>query len=338
MSGQQLRIWAALSLTALLGTGFLSEETHGQTTGTPAVQFPSDPASWINTTPLSVDQFAGKGVALYFFRQTSVIGALEMPKIVQEAKFYHDKPVVFIAVNSGYPRTYVEDYLEEIPIPWPVIVDADGALARAAGLGSYPYNEVAVLGADGVFREGDWESMTRTVQLALIGAKWRVEASEVPPTMTTTWKQVEFGAYVAALPGIKKHLFSPKADHKSCAEKLMAAVVQEGEAKWAAAKTQLDLGKKWEAYKLLMPMPAQFKGYTLPPEVASTLKTLPADPDIRNEQAAFKSLETARKGFLSDNPTQKKAGVNLLERLVTAFPNTEAAGRAQALLTAGSRM
>ena len=332
MSGQTIRNWTAVAI--LLS---LSASARGQSTPT-AISFPSDPASWFNSPPLTVDQFAGKGVALYFFRQTSVLGALAMPRHISDAKRHSDKPVVFIAVNSGYPRTYVEDYLEEIPIPWPVIVDADGALARAVGLGSYPYNDVAVILADGTTRIGSWDDMDRTVQIALQGAKWRVDASEIPPLLNTTWKQVEFGAYAAALPGIKKHLFSPKPEFKSCAEKLMAAVVKEGEAKWAAAKTQLDLDKKWEAYKLLLPMPAQFKGYAIPPEVASTLRTLPADPQVRNEQAAFKSLEVARKGFLSDNPTQKKAGVSLLERLIVAFPNTEAAGRAQALLSAGSRM
>jgi hypothetical protein len=195
-----------------------------------------------------------------------------------------------------------------------------------------------VVTADGTKRTASWDSVDQTVGIATQGAKWRVDAADVPPLMKTTWRQVEFGAYVAALPGIKKHLFSPKPELKSCAEKLMAAVVKEGEAKWAAAKTQLDLDKKWEAYKLLLPMPGQFKGYAIPPEVASTLKTLPADPQVRNEQAAFKSLEVARKGFLSDNPTQKKAGASLLERLITAFPNTEAAGRAQALLAAGGSM
>jgi hypothetical protein len=333
MSGPIYRTGTALAL--LLS---FAASAPAQTPSKPAVAFPSDPASWFNTPPLSVDQFAGKGVALYFFRQTSVLGALDMPRIIQEAKKHVDKPVVFIAVNSGFPRTYVEDYLEEIPIPWPVIVDADGSLARSVGLGSYPYNDVSVIMADGTTRVASWDSMDRTVAIALQGAKWRVDALDVPPLLNATWRQVEFGAYAAALPGIKKHLFSPKPELKSCAEKLMAAVVKEGEAKWAAAKTQLDLGKKWEAYKLLLPMPAQFKGYAIPLEVASTLKTLPADPQVRNEQAAFKSLEVARKGFLSDNPTQKKAGVSLLERLIMAFPNTEAAGRAQALLAAGSRM
>jgi hypothetical protein len=315
----------------------LTATALGQAPSTP-IQFPSDPAAWFNTPPLSVDQFAGKGVALYFFRQTSVLGALAMPRIIQEAKKHEDKPVVFIAVNSGFPRTYVEDYLEEVPIPWPVIVDVDGSLARSVGLSSYPYNDVAVILADGTTRVASWDNMNTTVEIALRGAKWRVDALDVPPLMKTTWRQVEFGAYAPALPGIKKHLFSPKPELKSCAEKLMAAVVKEAESKWAAAKTQLDLGKKWEAYKLLLPMPAQFKGYAIPPEVATTLRTLPADPDIRNEQAALKSLETGTKAFVSDNPTQKKAGVNLLERLITAFPNTEAATRAQALLSAGSRM
>jgi len=330
MLGHSIRSCAAVAL--LLS---FAAYANGQST---AISFPSDQASWFNTTPLSVDQFAGKGVALYFFRQTSFMGAMDWPKLIADAKRHEDKPVVFIAVNSGFPRTFVEDYLEEIPIPWPVIVDIDGTLARAMGLGSQPYNDVAVISADGTPRIASWDDMDRTVAIATNGAKWRVEASDVPALMKTTWRQVEFGGYTAALPGIKKHLFSPKPEFKSCAEKLMAAVVKEGEAKWAAAKTQLDLGKKWEAYKLLLPMPAQFKGYAVPAEIATTLRTLPADPEVRNEQTALKSLETGRKAFLSDNPTQKKAGVALLERLITAFPNTEAAGRAQALLGSGGTM
>lgn len=336
MSNQcKTAVWRCCVSSIVAGLAMSTAHVEAQTG---KVQFPTNPAAWFNSPPLSTEMFAGKSVALYFFRQTSITGALDAPRIIAESRNHVDKPVIFIAVVSGYPRTYVEDYLEEVPIPWPLIVDADSTISRACGLMQRPSLMVRIIKPDGSIVRGDWDNMDATVATAMQGASWRVDAKLVPEDMKPTWRQVEFGAYAAALPGIKKHLFSPKPDHKTCAEKLMAAVEKEIADRWTAAKDAISLDKKWDALKILGPMPAQFKGYKLPPDALAALKQLPADPTVRSEQAALKQLDLARPAFLSDNAGQKKSGKSLLEKLIGAYPNTEAAGIAQTLLTGDGTM
>ena len=66
-----------------------------------APQFPVDPAVWINSSPLSLQQLRGKAVFLWFFEETCPQCREKWPSMIERAQQMKDQPIVFIAVNSG---------------------------------------------------------------------------------------------------------------------------------------------------------------------------------------------------------------------------------------------
>lgn len=97
------------------------------------------------------------------------------------------------------------------------------------------------------------------------------------------------------------------------------------------AKKSLDEDKKWDAYKRYSAIPNKFKGFTVPPEVASSIKELSTDDAIKGELAALKQLDLAIQAA-SRSPTARKGALKLLQKLIDEHPSTEAAGEAQKLI------
>lgn len=323
---------AALLLVALLNVGVAARaQSFLEITKT---QLPSNPAAWLNSPPLTTEMLAGKSAFLYFFEEDCPRCRERWPAIFEAAKQFQGKPVVFIAVNSGTPRNEVQRYASEVGLSWPVIVDADRSFEKAAGI----ENEISlqnIYQARGLLPDGTLQNASTDIAASvpelLSDAKWRVEPAEVPDTLKPAWLQIEFGNFNAASALVKKNLSSPKADVKSGAEKLLAAVAKERDAAIRSADDAHAGGRKWEAFKLYTALVLRFKTFDVPSEVHAKLRELATDDAVRNELAAGKLWDGVARQLPPGAPPSKSA-VGQLQRIVKQHPDTEAARQAQAAL------
>ena len=56
------------------------------------------------------------------------------PGLQAVARKFQDKPVLFLAVNSGTPRLQVQSYLRKNRVTWPAIADTDRSFERGCGV------------------------------------------------------------------------------------------------------------------------------------------------------------------------------------------------------------
>ena len=68
-------------------------------------RLPNSPANWMNSAPLSLEQLQGKGIVVWYFEEQCPSCEKKWPAILEMAEKHRDKPVVFIAVNSGESPT-----------------------------------------------------------------------------------------------------------------------------------------------------------------------------------------------------------------------------------------
>jgi peroxiredoxin len=98
---------------------------------------PDAPASRFTTLEgksITLDELRGK-VVLVNFWATSCPGCIKkMPDMVETYRQYKDRGFEVIAVAMSYdPPAYVANFVQTRQLPFPVVLDTDGAHARAFG-------------------------------------------------------------------------------------------------------------------------------------------------------------------------------------------------------------
>lgn len=327
-------IWTLILLSAAVG----SAQDAADKKSTP--KFPSNPAAWINSQPLSTEMLAGKAAVLFFFEETSQPLADSWQRLAFQAQKFDGTPVMFIGVNSGTSRPQLEAYLRKNNVKWPVICDSDRSFENQFGfmISSENVKQARLLMPDGKFKNADADNLEGSAVDASRDAKWRVELEpkDVPPVLMPVWMAIEFGRYPEAAQTLKKNL-NGKAEIKEVATKLNQFVLDDLAGQIEAAKKSLEEGKKWDAFKRFSVIPNKFKGFTVPTEVTSNLKELMTDEAIKEEQTAMKQLDLAIQAA-SRSPTARKGALKQLEKLVKDHPDTEAAAEAQKLIEQAAAM
>ncbi len=134
---------------------------------------------------------------------------------------------------------------------------------------------------------------------------------------------------------MKKGLASTDAATKEAAGKLAAAVQPKIDDAVAQAKSALDEGDKWTAFKQYMQVGQCFDGFNLPPEIKAQRQALAKDPQVRHAIQASKDLEKAKK-ILNANPSPtpvvRHSLVSMLKQVTKDAPGTEFAKEAEDLL------
>jgi thiol-disulfide isomerase/thioredoxin len=290
-------------------------------------QLPTNPQAWINSAPLTTEMLAGKAAFLWYFEEGCPRCRERWPAMIEAAKKFEGKPIVFIAINSGNERNIVQQYVREVALPWPVIVDTDRSLEKKSDVNEISLQNIyqsKLLMPDGRLAGGSF-NLEESATAALTTAKWRVDPAEIPSSLKAAWLQIEFGNFAAAAPTVKKNVNAVMPDVKAAAEKLLAAVKAEMDKEAEAAKQSLAAGNKWDAYKAYSFLSMRFKGYDLPSDAQPTLKELAADEKVKNQIAALKLWDSAQRQTAA-------AAANSMRRIVNQYPDTEAAALAQAAL------
>lgn len=101
-------------------------------------------AAQVDGSHISLEQFQGRPVLVYFWASWCTICKLEQGAINAIKK---DWPVITIAMQSGDAKD-IDQYLKENGLDWPVIADPDGSLAQRYGVRGVPSS--FILDKDGV--------------------------------------------------------------------------------------------------------------------------------------------------------------------------------------------
>ena len=250
---------------------------------------------------------------------------------------FADKPVAFLAVNSGNPRAKVASYARTNEVPWPVIVDTDREFEKECGLKTKVslkniYQAVLVR-ADGSHGRVAMKQMAERIEEELEDAKWSMNPDDVPPELKTAWRAAEFCNYDLAAKGIKQGLKSRNSELKEAATRLEANVLKRLKDQSNDAFALARNGEYWAAYQDVVKLCKTFGDFELPNRLISARKTLSKKPEVKAELAATKKLSLAIKLANSGNKRKTAAAKKHLTAIVDDFPETEAAKRAQTILS-----
>jgi hypothetical protein len=188
--------------------------------------------------------------------------------------------------------------------------------------------------ADGKMVDGWWDDPESTVTEALIDAKWTTSPKEIPEALWPLWRAVEFHKYAEALPLFKKSLKSGVDSQKDAAKKLQEVVLSEVERLATEAKAADEMDQKWAAYSKLSHILDEFRGYELPKDLEPLQKKLARTSQVKAGITAEKQLTIAAGNLVSPMPAIRKKARLQLEKIVSDFPGTELAEKAQKLIDA----
>lgn len=313
--------------------------TLGATGGQADWEFPQDSMRWLNSPPLTAESLAGKGVLLVFFEEECPACAAKWPDLLKLAAEYTQRPVLFIAVNSGNPPRVVNEYARQQRITWPVIADVDRSFETAMGVPEVSLSnviQVRYVTADGLAHAGKWSDLAGTAEAALEGAAWRV-APPAPRKLQRAWRAVELGRYAEASRDVLRYADESGGGEQEFAAALLAAVNEAINADYKEAGSAYSDERYWDAYKQLDGLTERYEGYELPPGVEPAIKKLRKRDDVAAQIKAKSSLEKAIRTASKGSDGAIRRGIGMLERLVSASPETEAAGEAEKILAKFNR-
>lgn len=299
-----------------------------------APELPSDPSAWINSPPLTPEALAGKGVVLWFFEETCPRCAGRWPDMLELSRKYEGKPVLFVGVNSGTPRTTIESYVQKHKITWPVVLDYNRTLETAYKTGEISLSNIfqaRVIFADGTWDRGDFDELEAEAERAAKGAEWKVDPEKIPTMLRAAWLSIEFGDFATSALAVQRARKAAKPETKEAAELLQGYVQGRIDEEMKVATAAFEADQKWEAYKSYQQIATRFKGYPLPDEVETHLKKLGSDPTVEKESKAQRILQTVQKS-LNGTPAGQRRAAALAEKIRKDYPGTEAATVVEKLL------
>jgi len=256
--------------------------------------------------------------------------------LLATAEKFKDEPIVFIAVNSGTPRSNVESYIRNVKVPWPVIVDTSREFEKRAGLTTEVslrnIIQARIITSSGQVQPANFADAEGSAQRALRGAKWALDGRGFPASMKPAWKAVEFGKLQLASSAITAGLKSKDAATKDAATQLNQLVQQQLKADaanaWQLGKEQ----KLVEAYLGFQRIQQKYQGYPVPASVESAARWLAGQPAVEAEVSASKILSSAEKLALNSNKSLRSRGIKTLQILVSKYPGTKSGKRGLEIL------
>lgn len=294
-------------------------------------EFPTEPALWTNSGPLTKQALEGKAAVIVFFEEECPNCAERWPAMAQLSQQYQNRPVFFLAVNSGTDPRTLNNYVRKYRVAWPLINDYDRSFENQMGVRQISLQnvvDVRYITADGASHPGKWSDLPATAEAALEGADWRVNPSEVPSKLRNAWRAIEFGSFAEAAKSVTKAV-AKEGPLKEAGEKLLDAVQKELDVDYQEAVKIYAEKDKWAAYKQLKIIENKYDGYELPKNVAPALERLTKDEKVVSEVKALQALTKAQRLISRGKNSQAERA---LKKIVSESAGTEAAEKAQALL------
>lgn len=302
-----------------------------------AATLPDLPTAFINSPPLSKEGLRGKVVVLYFYEETCP-GCRELwPDKIKIANGFKDKPVIFIAINSGNSAGDVSSYMQEVKCSWPTIVDTNRSFEKACGI-TEPVAIGNTLVVKVVAPTGEMQTATHLnyhlfVTDKLKTAKWKIDPKAIPDSLKVAWQFLEIGNYNQALTLMaasdKKQVDEQS---KAALATLKSVILEEFNKVATPAKEAEAAGNAWIALKGYQIAALQFSNLPEAKELKGKITKLGTDPAVGRELKAAKLWTEAQNAARSPNAATQKRAVQQAHQVVKDYPNTEAATAAQAAL------
>ncbi len=138
------------------------------------------------------------------------------------------------------------------------------------------------------------------------------------------------------LPGLIRDVMSSLERSEDAAfDKLRQELVKLLAARLRSAGELVASGRRWEATKAYEHILFHYDGLAkkLLREAKSALRELKKNDDVKNQLAARRSFDRALENLQSSDPKKQEKGKADLVKLCKSYPGTEAAGKAQAILS-----
>jgi len=247
-------------------------------------------------------------------------------------KSYADKPVVFVAVNSGNGKGEVEGYAKSTKFEWPILVDASRAVEKAyvgAEISLQNIYQWVVIDPDGKpARVGDEGGAEARIQQLLPSAKWTFDGIAVPDKLKPMARDLEFGFYDPGIADLASLAAKGSKELGEAAKAMYAKFTPLAEGGLERGKAAQAEGKPWVAYLEFERVAAWFKKTDYEKQATSALAELKKDKVVKDELAARQLLEQAKGLLGSGKKAEAAQAQGLLQALTKKYPATEAAKEA----------
>jgi thiol-disulfide isomerase/thioredoxin len=302
-------------------------------------ELPSEETAWINSSPLSVENLKGKAVILWFFEEECPKCRANWPNMYKIAEKYAEKPVIFVAVNSGTPRKKLEKYVQEVGLKWPVIVDTSREFEKECDL--YPLNlnnitHIGFITTQGQYYRGDWRVIDQMVERALADAYWSIKPAEVPDAVRVIWRAFEFGDAEKTADLLKRAKVHQRQDVREGAVKFETLVKAAMNKELDEAKSLKQGGPKVWAFKAYHYLLSKYRGFDIPAVVQETCQELLVNAEVQNEFKSMRDLHEIEDQLPVDwEQTPAKVRTSVVEQIhkwMETYPRSDSQRRAKTIL------
>jgi len=289
-------------------------------------------SGWVNAKDLSLDRLKGKVVVVYFFSNECPRCIAAIPGRNAFRKSYADKPVVFIAVNSGSPRSVVEEYVKSNKFEWPIWVDERRETEKPFGFKISLQNiyQFSLIDPEGkLHRIGLEENQIKEeIDKYLPQAKMMFDGITVPDKLKPMARDLEMGQYDPNIADLAGMASKGAKDLQPTAQAMYDKLKPLAETGLEKAKALESDGKKYAAYVEYARVAAWFKRTDYEKTATAAMALLKKDKEVQDEVNAKAMLDQAKALMSSSKKADKEAAPGLLAALQKKYPNSEAAKEA----------
>jgi hypothetical protein len=242
---------------------------------------------------------------------------------------------VFLAVNSGNPKTVVEQYAKSNKFEWPIWVDEQRETEKPLGFTISLQNiyQCFIIDPAGKLHRSpaDDKGIADEVNKLLPQAKMVFEGITVPEKLKAIARDLELGQYDPGLAQLAGLATKGGKDVQEAAQAMYDKLKPLAEQGLERAKGLEGEGKKYAAYVEYAKVASWFKGTEYEKTATAAMATLKKEKDVQEEIAAKAMLDQAKTLLASSKRADKDSAPALLAALQKKYPNSEAAKEASKL-------
>jgi hypothetical protein len=242
---------------------------------------------------------------------------------------------VFIAVNSGNPKSVVEQYAKSNKFEWPIWVDDQRETEKPFGFTISLQNIYQCMLVDPAGKlhriAAEDKAIADEVNKHLPEARMVFDGITVPEKLKAIARDLELGQYDPGLGQLSIMAQKGPKDVQEAAQAMYEKLKPLAEQGLERAKAAEGEGKKYAAYVDYAKVAAWFKGTEFEKTASAAMATLKKDKEVQEELAAKAMLDQAKTLLASSKKAEKDSAPALLAALQKKYPNTEAAKEAAKL-------
>ena len=246
---------------------------------------------------------------------------------------FADKPVVFLAVNSGNPRSGVESFAKSTKFEWPILIDEARETEKQLGFTISLQNiyQTVLVDPEGKLHRiaSEDPAIAAEVNKHLPQAKMFFDGIKVPDKLKPLARDLELGQYepgIAELAAVA--LKSPKDEAIQAMYEKFKSIAEGGLERGKALEGE---GRKYAAFVEYARVAAWFKKTEYEKTATAAMAPLKKDKEVQDEINARQMLDQAKALLSSSKKGDKESAPVLLAALQKKYPNTEAAKEAAKL-------